>query len=227
MFNRKNDLIYDNQINGYREVRSEKGGNVLLGGKSAAVLETEKLSEAFEMDVQAANYSEDGMTLKRAEEVFDAFAQEVRPERVILHLGEAEAESFAEGEFDRAYLSLIEHIRRTLKKCSVCLVTLKNEENSEVIDTVNRHIKNIADAERCSIVDVNRIRENDAELCRTVAFACELGFMGTLRNGPSDQTLVKMIFSMNSKECTETAEETQESKRFVPDPVFRVMGALA
>lgn len=228
MFKNKT-LVYDNQINGYKEVHDEKGGIVLLGGETAENILTDKFAGFYDIDMEVSNCSRSGMTLTEAAEVFDSFAAEKMPERLILHLGEADVESFEknEREFDRAYLELIESIRKTIRTCSVCLVTLRNEENSAVIEKMNRHIRNIADAENCAVVDLNSIRDNDAEVCKTVAFVYELGFMGNLNKSISDRTLVKMLYSADLAAQTESVEETENEKKFIPDPVFRVMGALA
>ena len=78
--------------------------------------------------------------------------------------------------FDTNYFELIQQIKSINKKCRIALISLANPQNNKAISLVNRHIKAIADSEKCSFVNLDNAHLwNPAATKAAVEFAHSMG----------------------------------------------------
>ena len=191
------------------------GGTVVFGGTADREIPVSELKQSFGLIPALYNRSLSGLTLERAVRAYDEAAAPLVPERVLLHLGEADTERFESDPagFDSDYRALIAHIRMTDRKCDVIVVSLKNPEGLPKIDALNRHLKNLAASERCEFCDINTQRVwNPAAMKETIAFLYSAGFVRPLHRKMPAYDLVRILYSYDSA-CEAVPEAKTEPRR--------------
>lgn len=139
---------------------AESFGTVILGGSEDKNIPLSELVQAFDLRTMLYNRSISDLSVNDAVDVYERCVADLRPEHILLHIGVSDLELFADNSssFDNAYRELIKHIRATDKKCSIAIISLKNPDASEIINELNRHLKYIAEAERCEFGDISMNR---------------------------------------------------------------------
>lgn len=176
---------------------AKAGGTVVFGGTADREIPAGELGRAFGLNSALYNRSISGLTLEHAVRAYDEAAAPLAPERVLLHLGEADTERFESdpASFDSGYRALIAHIRRMDRKCDIIILSLKNPESLPGIDEINRHLKNLARSEHCEFCDINTRRaRNSAAMMETVAFLYSTGFMRPLGRKIPAHDLVRILY---------------------------------
>ena len=147
-------------FDGYNLAKSEKNAVIVFGGSLDNSIPVTKLAEAFDFNFQILNKSFSELSVKNAKDLFCTYIQPLHPEGIIIHLGEKDLNMFKanSSEFDSAYLKLIEAVKAANPKCRIALISLYNEEGNPTIEEMNRHIKAIAESEKCDFVNVENAR---------------------------------------------------------------------
>lgn len=164
----------------YQELNkmAKKNGVILLGGALDKEIPVTELAEAFGFNFNIYNRSEKRISVKMAKDFFDTNVKSLEPEGMILHIGENDVSLFQSNptEFDKYYLELISSIKLVNKKCRIALISVNNEKNDKVLSNMNAHIKAIADAEKCSFVNVDNAKLwNPKATKAAVDFAYSMG----------------------------------------------------
>ena len=163
---------------GYNLAKSEKNGVIVFGGTLDKSIPVAELSKAFNFNFSIFNKSVPELSVKDAKAYFDSYIQPMHPEAMLLHIGERDLNLFKNNstEFDSLYIKLIEEIRNTNSKCRIALVSLYNDINNQTVAEINRHIKAIADSEKCDFIDVENAKLWKPEASRAaIRFAQNMG----------------------------------------------------
>lgn len=172
-----------------------KGGVVIFGGSADRDIPLCELKQAFELETMLYNRSVDGISVNDACSIYDECVAPLAPATVLLHIGEADMRLFAEDPvtFERKYRELIKHIKDSDRKCCVVVVSLANTEGSADIAEMNRHLKYIAESERCQYGDVAAKKLWDPRQTQGVmSFLNAMGFGGARRQPIYD--LIRILF---------------------------------
>lgn len=165
-------------FDGYNLAKSEKNAVIVFGGSLDNSIPVSKLADAFAFNFQILNKSFSELSVKNAKELFCSCIQPLHPEGILIHLGEKDMNLFKanSSEFDSAYLKLIETIKACNPKCRIALISLYNEAASPLVEEMNRHIKAIADSEKCDFINVENARLwNPAASKAAIRFAQNMG----------------------------------------------------
>lgn len=176
---------------------AESNGIVVFGGRSDVNLPLGEIRQAFAIEPKMYNRSFYDLSVNNALELFDEYVAPLKPETVLVHIGEADVEWFSSNpaEFDNKYCELIHHIKSQNKNCRISIVSLKNYENNLKIREVNTHLKYIADSEKCEYGDIASKRVwNPKNTMDAVSFVYSIGFVHPLKNKRPLYDLVKMVF---------------------------------
>lgn len=189
----------DCEVKKYKKLNelAEQNGIVIFGGKEDVHIPLGELRQAFSVESKMYNRSINNLSIKNAITVFDECVAPLAPETVLIHIGDADLSLFTENstEFDNQYRELITHIRTQNKKCRIAVVSLKNYDNDPLITEMNRHLKYIADSERCEYGDIASKRVwNPKSTMDTMSFVYSLGFVHPLKNKRPLYDLVKILF---------------------------------
>lgn len=179
---------------------AETDGIVILGGSDDQNIPLGELKQAFALDTMIYNRSLSDLTIGESQEAYDACVAAIRPEMVLLHLGEADREAFQKNAagFDQAYRELIGHIRKQNRSCRIVIVSLKSAEKQADTE-MNRHLKYIAESEQCEYEDISGKRIwNPKETKDVVSFLYATGFVRPLKKQRPIYDLVKILFCFES-----------------------------
>ena len=145
---------------GYNLAKTEKNAVIVFGGSLDKSIPVEELAKSFDFNFRIFNKSVPELSVKDSLGYFSAYIKPMRPEAMILHIGERDLNLFKanSSEFDSLYIKLIEEIRYTNSKCRLALVSLYNETSNQTVAEMNRHIKAIADSEKCDFIDVENAK---------------------------------------------------------------------
>lgn len=190
--------MYEDEIKRYAQLNelAKSGGIVIFGGKSDKNIPLCELRQAFSISETLYNRSIDGLSVANAAEVYDACVAPICPETVILHIGEADIDSFeiAPAEFDIKYTELIRHIK-TVNKCRIAVVSVKNSRTGANSDRMNEHLRHIADTERCEFCDISvRRLWNPKNTEKLMSFINDIGFERPLKIKRPVYDLVKIFY---------------------------------
>ena len=119
----------------------------------------------------------------------------------MIHIGEADLGIFAENltEFDNKYLELIKVIKAQNKKCRIAVVSLKNYDSDPKIAEMNKHLKYVADSEKCEYGDISARKVwNPKASMDAASFVYSIGFVHPLKNKRPLYDLVKILFCYNA-----------------------------
>ena len=176
---------------------AEQNGIVIFGGTDDKDIPLCELKQAFDLNSNLFNRSVDNLSINQAEEIYDACIANLNPETVLLHIGASDAAFFEENPsaFDQKYRELISHIRSVNHNCNIAIISLKNYEEDANISEINKHLKYIAESERCEYGDISSRRIwNPKETKDVVAFVYSLGFVHPLKHKRPIYDLVKILF---------------------------------
>lgn len=176
---------------------AETDGIVIFGCKEDKNIPTGELCRAFSVDTNVYNRSFDELSVKDAVEVYEQTVAPLNPETLLIHLGEADIEFFTQNpsEFDNKYRELINTVRKHNKKCRISVISLRNYKNDRNIAEMNRHLKYLADSEKCEYGDIasKRVWNPKAEM-EAVSFVYSIGFVNPIKNKRPLYDLVKILF---------------------------------
>ena len=132
-----------------------------------------------------------------AAELYNTCVKDLKPECVFLHIGTEDLDFFTKhpANFDNAYREFIEIIRSNNPKCNIIIVSLKNPSEDTVIAEMNKHLKYIANSQRCEFGDISVKRVwNPLETKDIISFVYSTGFVRPLKNKRPVYDLVKILF---------------------------------
>ncbi|MBQ8382734.1 MAG: hypothetical protein IJX47_05965 [Clostridia bacterium] len=195
--------MYEKEIKKYAALNSlaQPGGIVIFGGSTDTDIPLCELKQAFDLSEPLYNRSVRNLTVSSAAELFDACVADLAPDSVLLHIGEADLNAFAESPstFDRDYRQLIAHIRACVRGCKIAMISLRNPDGSAVVTEMNQHLKVIAESERCEYNDISIRRVwNPKETCDVISFVHSMGAFGAFRHRRSFYDLTKILFCYES-----------------------------
>lgn len=163
---------------GYNLAKTEKNAVIVFGGSLDNSIPVDELAKSFDFNFRIFNKSVAELSIKDSLGYFSAYIKPMRPESMILHIGERDLNLFKanSSEFDSLYIKLIEEIRYTNSKCRLALVSLYNETSNQTVAEMNRHIKAIADSEKCDFIDVENAKLWKPESAKAaIRFAQNMG----------------------------------------------------
>lgn len=176
---------------------AEKNGIVIFGGSEDLDIPIAELKQAFEICTNIYNRSISTLSIHAAINAYDKYVMPLMPEILLLHIGNADLDFFREDPiaFDLKYREFISHIRSQNKTCRIAIISLKNYENDSTVSEMNKHLKYIAESERCEYSDISNKRVwNPKGTKDAVSFVYSTGFMHPLKNKRSLYNLVKIFF---------------------------------
>lgn len=176
--------------------KSDGESVVLLGGSLDKEIPVAEIAQSFNFNFKMYNRSKYGLSLKDAKKTYLESVEPMNPEAVIIHLGKEDVEMFKNNsaDFDVKYLELLSSIKHQNKDRRIALVSLEEESKVEV--EMNRHIKAIAESEKCEFVNMDRAKLWDTEKTKEVtAFMYELGFDSQLKVKKPLGDISKVLYS--------------------------------
>lgn len=190
----------DNLINPTGTIsREEKNAVILMGTGSDKKIPVQSLGKEFKFNFKIYNKSADALNLENAISYFRENIAPLSPEGILIHLGENDINTcISESEkFDATFLSLIKLVRMANKKCRIALVSVNNPHNDKTVNVVNRHIKAIAQAEKCSFVNLENAHLWNPEGTKAaVEFAHSMGL--NTRKPLSDVAEILYSYAFNA-----------------------------
>lgn len=156
----------------------KKGSVVLFGSTTCNSIPVSELAKSFEFDFSICNRSFPELSIQSAKSFFIENIEPINPEAVLIQLGEKDYNLFINNsnEFDKEYLSLINYIKSTNKKCRIGLISIYNNNSSFMFTEMNRHIKAIANSEKCEFFNLDTLQPyNYSSLKDAIDFAKNMG----------------------------------------------------
>ena len=187
------------EIKSYEKLNelAEQGGIVIFGSGADKDIPTGEIRQAFAVESKIYNRSFENLSVTEAVSIYEKVIAPLAPETVMIHIGEADLTIFAENptEFDNKYLELIKVIKAQNKKCRIAVVSLNNYDSVPQIAELNKHLKYIADSEKCEYGDIATKKVWNPKASMEVAsFVYSIGFVHPLKNKRPLYDLVKMLF---------------------------------
>lgn len=187
------------EIKSYEKLNelAEQGGIVIFGSGADKDIPTGEIRQAFAVESKIYNRSFENLSVTEAVSIYKKVIASLAPETVMIHIGEADLGIFAEKptEFDNKYLELIKVIKAQNKKCSIAVVSLKNYDSDPKIAEMNKHLKYVADSEKCEYGDISAKKVwNPKASMDAASFVYSIGFVHPLKNKRPLYDLVKMLF---------------------------------
>ena len=161
-----------------QNMREEKNAVILLGNGLDTKIPVQSLGKEFKFNFKIYNKSCEKLSSENVKEYFSEAIAPLAPEGIMIHLGENDLNLCMNNSalFDTNYFELIQQIKSINKKCRIALISLANPQNNKAISLVNRHIKAIADSEKCSFVNLDNAHLwNPAATKAAVEFAHSMG----------------------------------------------------
>ena len=195
--------MFENEIKKYQALNelAEQNGIVIIGGTEDKNIPLCELKQAFELNSNLYNRSVDNLSVNDVSKIYDTCVAQLNPESVLLHIGNADLKLFEDNssDFDNKYRELIKHIRTSNSKCNIAIISLKNADDNNNIAEINKHLKYIAESERCEYGDISTKRVwNPKQTKDVVSFVYSIGFVHSLKNKRPIYDLVKILFCYNS-----------------------------
>ena len=176
---------------------AEQNGTVIIGGSEDTAIPLCELKQAFDLDANLYNRSADNLSVDDAVDYYAGCVAPIHPGRVLLHIGAADVEAFRAdaAAFDQKYRQLIQCIRAHDENCAIAIVSLRNPQADADVDEMNRHLKFLAESERCEFGDISARRLwNPNQTKDILSFVYSLGFVRPLPERRSVYDLVKILF---------------------------------
>lgn len=171
---------------------------VLFGNNMDKEIPVAEIAQDYEFKFKMFNRSSSGLSLSNAKEYFTKYISPLNPESVMIHIGENDLSSFAMNcaSFDLKYLDLISFIRSTNHQMRIALVGNKDPEGTAEYLEMNRHIKAIAESEKCDFIDLDQAElwnpEGTKEL---MSFMYDVGFDRPLNIKKPLGDIAKVLYS--------------------------------
>ncbi len=168
----------DELINPVSHSKEEKNAVILLGAGSDKKIPVQALGKEFKFNFKIYNKSSEAFSLTNALSYVNENIAPLSPEGLLIHLSESDISLCINDseKFDSLYLELIERIKKINKKCRIALVSVANPKGEKTVSVVNRHIKAIAEAEKCSYVNLDNVKLWNPESTKAaVEFAHNMG----------------------------------------------------
>lgn len=176
---------------------AQSKGIVIFGGSDDTDIPLCELRQAFDIEENMYNRSFHELSIEHAIEAYDSCVAPISPETVFIHIGKYDIELLHKNPnlFDSKYLELIEHIRAENKTCRIAVVSMKNYYNDPDIAEMNRHLKFIADSEKCEYGDIATRRVWNPQATRDAAsFVRNIGFVRPLKSARPIYDLIRILF---------------------------------
>ena len=189
----------ENEMKKYQRLNeiAEKNGIVIFGGSCDKDIPLGELRQSYNVEQKMYNRSICELSVNDAISVYDACVASLAPETVLLHLGMADIKLFSETpeKFDTAYRNLISHIRSFDKNTRIAIISLKNANDDSTISELNRHLKYLADSEKCEFGDLEKTKLwNPKNAINAASFVSSIGFVHSLKYKRPLFDLVKMLY---------------------------------
>ena len=189
----------ESEIKKYQKLNdlAQANGIVIFGGKDDTNIPLCEIRQAFNVEENMYNRSFTDLSIEDAILVYDNCVSSISPETVFIHIGDCDIDMLKENpaEFDNKYRELIKHIRTQNKKCRIAVVSLRNYDSNPEIADVNKHLKYIADSERCEFGDISKRHVwNPKSSMDAASFVRTIGFVRTLKGQRPLYDLISMRF---------------------------------
>ena len=187
------------EIKSYEKLNelAEQDGIVIFGSGADKDIPTGEIRQAFAVESKIYNRSFENLSVTEAVSIYEKVIAPLAPETVMLHIGVADLGIFAGNltEFDNKYLELIKVIKAQNKKCRIAVVSLKNYDSDPKIAEMNKHLKYVADSEKCEYGDISARKVwNPKASMDAASFVYSIGFVHPLKYKRPLYDLVKMLF---------------------------------
>lgn len=169
---------FDELINPIRNEGEKQNQVILLGGSFDKKIPVDYLANEFDFNFDLYNKSRSFLKLSDSKTYVKNQIAQLKPEGVLLHLGENDITLFKSNpaNFDSLYLNLIEEFKKINKKVRIALISVSNPQKDNNIYEMNKHIKAIADSENCTFVNLENTSLWNPEATKSaVEFAYETG----------------------------------------------------
>ena len=176
---------------------AQSKGIVIFGGSDDTDIPLCELRQAFDIEENMYNRSFHELSIEHAIEAYDSCVAPISPETVLIHIGKYDIELLHKNPnlFDSKYLELIEHIRAENKTCRIAVVSMKYYYNDPDIAEMNRHLKFIADSEKCEYGDIATRKVWNPKATRDAAsFVRNIGFVRPLKSARPIYDLIRILF---------------------------------
>lgn len=187
---------------------SATGGVVIFGGSEDKTIPLCELKQAFDLRENFYDRSVTALTLTDAPDIFDRCIAPLAPDTLLLHLGEADLETFEKdpNTFDRAYRHLLQHIQESCKKLQIGVISLRERPSDPRIKAMNGHLRMIAESERYPYFDLSTMQLWDPQQTRDViSFLYSTGFVRPIGQKRPLYDLVKILFYDGPRACRDGA----------------------
>lgn len=171
---------------------------VLFGGNVDKEIPVAEIAADYEFNFRMFNRSVYGLSLKNAKEYFASQVEPMNPEAVILHLGAEDMDLFLKNpvEFDIKYIDLINEIKSEGQEKRIALVSNVDAKGSQMFDDMNRHIKAIAESEKCLYINIDNAKLWNPESTKELmSFMYDLGFDQPLNIKKPLGDIAEILFS--------------------------------
>lgn len=171
---------------------------VLFGGNVDKTIPVAEIAQDYEFNFKMFNKSVFGLSLKNAKESFAAQVEPMNPEAVILHVGAEDIDMFNKNsaDFDIKYIDLINSIKANGKDRRIALVSNVDAAGTKVYDEMNRHIKAIADSEKCTFINIDNAKLWNPEATKELmSFMYNIGFDQPLNVKKPLGDIAEIVFS--------------------------------
>lgn len=189
----------DSEIKRYQKLNelAQPGGIAIFGGSEDTNIPICEFRQAFNIEENMYNRSFAGLSIDAAIPAYDACVSPILPETLFLHIGECDLGMLMQdpSEFDKKYCELINHIRGGNERCRIAVISLRNYENNPEIAEMNKHLRYIADSERCEFGDISARRVwNPKASMNAASFVRSIGFVHALRTQRPLYDLIQILF---------------------------------
>lgn len=191
---------FSNEVRSYRALNTmaDSGAIVLIGGAADKDIPVSEIAESCELNCKIYNRSASKLSVNEAERYYIDCVASLCPESVLLHIGGSDIEFFRSNQsaFDKAYLSLVERIKSDNSKVRIAVISIANPTKNEVVAEMNRHLKAIAESERCDYCDCEHTRAWEPAVTRQVfSFLYNEGFVEPLKIKRPLRDIVTLMYS--------------------------------
>lgn len=169
---------FDELINPIQRETEKQNQVILIGGSFDKKIPVDYLAKEFDFNFDLYNKSRSFLKLSDSKTYVKNQISQLKPEGVLLHLGENDFTLFKSNPavFDNLYLNLIEEFRKINKKVRIALISVSNPQKDDNIYEMNKHIKAIADSENCTFVNLENVSLWNPQATKSsVEFAYETG----------------------------------------------------
>lgn len=158
---------YDN-LNEYEHLNklAIRNKTVILGSGKAEKLNLNEVLGDFSVDTQIYNRSLESLNLKKASNYYDKYIDELKPNDLIIYLGESEAknENIDTDEFLNDFRLLVYHLKHVNPDCKLYFVGIVKSPDTDEKTLANEHalnscIKKIAKENKMEYVEIPSDKE--------------------------------------------------------------------